>query len=75
MIRGASKDMRKLIKELKPEGWTAELTRGDHIALVHPRYGKVFCSQTPSDRRALQNIRQEIRAAQRRHNCSKNESC
>jgi hypothetical protein len=43
-------------------GWSLEHTRGGHLKLTHPAAAvPIFTASTPSDRRALRNVRAELR--------------
>ncbi|MFN2347752.1 MAG: type II toxin-antitoxin system HicA family toxin [Dermatophilaceae bacterium] len=53
-----NKDVRELVRWAEDLGYSAERTSGGHIKMVHPAVeGPVFCASTPSDHRALSNIR------------------
>lgn len=55
------KDLEQLIKAVRREGWTIQLTNGGHYRWTAPSGNFFFSSQTPSDRRALQRVKQDIR--------------
>lgn len=58
--------MTELRRELKRVGFTATPTRGGHIRFQHPAMAEsVFTSATPSDHRAIQNLRALIRRKMR----------
>jgi hypothetical protein len=57
------KDLRKLLSKY---GATVSKTGGGHWRIALPGGGIVVASGTPSDRRALQEIRADLRRAQRR---------
>lgn len=44
-------------------GCEVSATSGGHFKITHPAGGFTFASKTPGDRRALQNLRSNIRAA------------
>lgn len=56
-----NKDMQLLMKEAKDQGWFVELTRGGHYKWQSPSGNLVFSSQTPSDYRAVQNLKRDLR--------------
>jgi predicted RNA binding protein YcfA (HicA-like mRNA interferase family) len=49
------KEMREVIRRAQRQGWTITQTGGDHLKWVSPSGSVVFCSSTPSDRRAMKN--------------------
>jgi hypothetical protein len=55
--------MRKIHRELKKSFPFAiiEITGGEHIRLRLPNGESVFCGSTPSDQRALMNLRATVR--------------
>ena len=55
-----TKELREVIRDAESRGWQAERTGGGHIRLVHPQGGLVFCSDTPSDHRAIANTKAHI---------------
>jgi peptide subunit release factor 1 (eRF1) len=57
------KDLRKMLAEFDA---TASKTGGNHWRVVLPCGAVVIASNKPSDRRALQEIRADLRRAQRR---------
>ena len=60
-----NKDLRKLLDQFP--GATARKTGGNHWRIALPGGGLVVASNTPSDRRALQEIRADLRRAARRN--------
>lgn len=56
-------DMRKMIKRLKKAGWTATPTGSGHLRLEGPHGERQIVPATPSDHRALKNMRADIRRA------------
>jgi len=53
-----SRDISALLRRLKQEGWQVTPSRKGHTRLVHPKASRVvFAPKTPSDVRALHNIR------------------
>jgi hypothetical protein len=57
----------KFVRELlrSHPGWRAEVTGGTHYRLVGPRGQTVYCGTTPSDRRAIYEVRARLRRAER----------
>lgn len=61
MIRGINKDVKKLIREAEEKGWQFESTKAGHIRGKHADGVRiVFISGTPSDTRAVHNIRKDL---------------
>lgn len=60
------KDLKKLIKESELIGWSVMKTNNNHFKWMHPRGGLFYSSSTPSDRRAIMNIMEDIRKYQER---------
>ena len=59
--------LKQLLRAAEARGWSVELTRrGAHVRLVHPSGGLVVAASTPSDWRALANLRAQLRRAERR---------
>lgn len=58
----AHKDLRKLVREMEKQGWTVEHMNSDHLRW-YPPDGRdpVFSGSTPSDWRALRNIKAKLR--------------
>lgn len=56
------KEVRKLISLAEEQGWRVELKKGGHYRLYSPD-GKtiVTAGSTPSDRRAYQNIKSDLK--------------
>jgi predicted RNA binding protein YcfA (HicA-like mRNA interferase family) len=58
--------LKELLRAAEARGWQLELTRrGGHVRLVHPDGGVVVASGTPSDRRALANLKAMLRRVER----------
>ena len=59
---GISKEMKALIKSAEDQGWEVRKQRGGHIRLKPPnrKNGMVFAATTPSDPRALLNVKKEM---------------
>lgn len=57
----SNKDVKKIIREAEEKGWRFEMTNSGHIRAKHSDGSRiVFISGTPSDRRALINIRKDL---------------
>lgn len=57
-------ELKGLRKAAEAQGWTVRITNGGHLRWDSPKGGKpIFTASTPSDRRALANIRSMLRAA------------
>jgi len=59
-----SKDLKQLIRDLPP-AWKAMPTRGGHMKLRHESGAIVTCASTPSDWRAIRNLRARIKRVSR----------
>jgi len=55
MGKGTRKDVARIIKRLKSQGYKVRQTKKSHICVTTPQ-GPVICSSTPSDKRAIQNM-------------------
>jgi predicted RNA binding protein YcfA (HicA-like mRNA interferase family) len=53
--------LERLLRQASACGWQVTRTRGGHGRLLHPGGGTVMMSGTPSDRRALLNMRVQMR--------------
>jgi predicted RNA binding protein YcfA (HicA-like mRNA interferase family) len=59
-------DLRQLLRAAEARGWRVELTRrGGHVRLTHPDGTIVVTGSTPSDHRALANLKAQMRRAER----------
>lgn len=57
----STKDLKALVRTAERAGWTVSRTRNDHYRWIHPQGGKpYFSSSTPSDSRAIRNIRHDL---------------
>ena len=56
-LRGVSKDLAKLGRRLRREGWTVELTGGNHVRWRAPDGWIYFSGYTPSPRATQTAIR------------------
>jgi hypothetical protein len=59
-------DLKHLLRQAEAAGWRVQPTRGGHWRLLYPGGGIVVMSSTPSDRRAIANLRAQLRRAERR---------
>jgi predicted RNA binding protein YcfA (HicA-like mRNA interferase family) len=58
--------LKQLLRAAEARGWRVELTRrGGHVRLVHPDGPVVVAASTPSDFRALANLRSMLRRVER----------
>lgn len=57
------RDIDQVIAAIRAQGWMATLTNGGHWRLASPTGELVFCPSTPSDVRAIRNIRARLRRA------------
>jgi predicted RNA binding protein YcfA (HicA-like mRNA interferase family) len=48
-------DVKRILKRLQAKGFKVKRTKSSHVCVTTPQ-GPVFCSSTPSDHRAIQNI-------------------
>ncbi|MBO1325361.1 hypothetical protein K2X14_11520 [Acetobacter sp. TBRC 12305] len=53
--------LKELLRSVKARGWSAELTRGGHVRWKHTSGAFVFGAATPSDRRAIQNLKAQMK--------------
>jgi hypothetical protein len=56
-----NREVKDLIKEAEGQGWVVEPTKNHHYKWLSPLGGFFFSSSTPSDHRALQNIKRDLR--------------
>jgi hypothetical protein len=59
-----NKDLKWLLREAEAEGWMFE-KRERHIRGKHPNGQTATISISPSDRRALMNIKRDLKVRQR----------
>ena len=59
-------DLKQVLRQAEAQGWRVQPTRGGHWKLTHPGGGIVVTSSSPSDHRALANVRAQLRRAERR---------
>jgi predicted RNA binding protein YcfA (HicA-like mRNA interferase family) len=58
-------DLAKLLRQASACGWQVVRTRKSHWRLRHPSGAVVVTSSSPSDCRALANLRAQLRRAER----------
>lgn len=58
-----SSDLRILVRRLRRQGWTAEITKGGHRRFTSPEGEVVFGPFSPSDHRAIRNMVARLRRA------------
>ena len=61
-----SPEIRKLVRSLARDGWEHQYRGNDHVLLIKGKLS-LTCAATPSDARAIRNIRAEIRRKERDH--------
>jgi hypothetical protein len=59
-------DLKQQLRQAEAHGWQVTHTRNGHWRLLYPGGGVVVTSSTPSDHRALANLRAQMRRAERR---------
>ena len=59
------RDLSRILDDARDRGWRAELTNGGHWRLRGPNQALLFTGSTPSDHRAIKNLRSDIRRAER----------
>jgi hypothetical protein len=58
----SKKDLAILMKIALKAGWRVELTKGGHYKWIAPNsLDLIYSSSTPSDNRALANLKQDLR--------------
>ena len=55
------REVADLIKIVSKAGWSVTLTKGGHFKWVSPSGGFFYSAQTPSDHRAIKNIKRDIK--------------
>ena len=61
MSRRNGGDFTAVLERAQRRGWTATITRGGHVKLVHKDGGIYFTARTPSDWRAARNVECALR--------------
>jgi len=59
----AMKELKSLFKEIENQGGRVLRTRNNHYKVICSNGNIVFISSTPSDNRALENIKHDLRAS------------
>lgn len=60
-ITGVPKDLKRILREAEGKGWFFDWTKSAHIRGKHIDGVRiVFISSTPSDRRALHNVKKDL---------------
>jgi hypothetical protein len=54
------KEVQQLIKQAECQGWVVESTKGGHYKWLSPFGGFFFSASTPSDPRAINNIKKDL---------------
>lgn len=55
------RDFRELREIAEQQGWTVAVRNNGHLVWTSPTGGKVYTSATPSDHRAVKNIKRDLR--------------
>jgi predicted RNA binding protein YcfA (HicA-like mRNA interferase family) len=58
-------ELKQLLRAAKAAGWQVRPTGSGHLQLRHPAGGIVVTSSSPSDRRALANLKAQLRRAEK----------
>lgn len=58
---GTTKEVSELAKQAISQGWEVQTTRGNHLKWLSPNGGFFFSALTPSDNRALKNLKRDLR--------------
>ena len=53
--------MKSLLELATEQGWKVERNKNNHFKFLSPTGNIVFVSSTPSDHRALENIKRDLR--------------
>jgi predicted RNA binding protein YcfA (HicA-like mRNA interferase family) len=56
-----TREIQALVKDAERQGWVVVTTKGNHLKWLSPLGGIVYSSSTPSDHRALANLRRDLR--------------
>lgn len=56
-----NKDLAQLIKEVEKAGWVVILNKNCHLKWVSPTGRFFFTASTPSDHRAIKNIKRDLK--------------
>lgn len=63
MSSNHARELRQMLNRLRADGWHITLSRRGHYRCHSPTGETVFCPGTPSDHRALANMRGKFRRA------------
>lgn len=55
------REYRDLMEKAKSQGWTLSLSGGMHLIWRSPTGVKVFSSSSPSDHRAVKNVKRDLK--------------
>lgn len=61
LVRTSDKDLNILMAQADEQGWSVIRTGGHHIKWIAPSGAIVFSGSTNSDKRAILNIKRELR--------------
>jgi hypothetical protein len=61
IMKISNKELSLLVRQAREQGWQVELTNGGHFKWQSPLGRFFFSAQTPSDIRALKNIKRDLR--------------
>lgn len=56
-----NREFRELREIAEGQGWVVTIRNNGHLAWTSPSGAKVYTSATPSDHRAVQNIKRDLR--------------
>lgn len=59
-MRITNREYRHLATVAQDQGWTVTLTHGNHLKWVSPTGSVYFSASSPSDFRALKNLRSDL---------------
>jgi hypothetical protein len=59
-------DLEQMLRQARSCGWQVTQPRRGHWRRLHPGGGIVVASSSPSDHRALANLKAQLRRAERR---------
>jgi hypothetical protein len=57
----SKKDIRKLVRKLRRQGWVVAIARSGPWRLTSPSGERITCSMSPSDPHAYANVRSDAR--------------
>ena len=64
------KDLRQFLRSIEDEGWNWHFRRSGHLRLDGPNGEVVFTGGTPTDKRAVKNLRSDMRRETRKRQSS-----